>query len=152
MRRLVQALHRLRASGEHGGLSLELAILAPALLALIGLIIVAGRTGGAHTNVDAAANNAARAASISRTSGEAHSSAVSAARTTLTDRGMACPTPGITVDTSGVNSPVGQVGIVRVTVTCTVQLADLGLPFGGSRTVTAEATSVVDAYRQRSAP
>lgn len=152
MTRADRLLHRLRAGRETGALTLELAILAPALLALIGLIIVAGRTGGAHTNVDAAANNAARAASISRTAAEARSSAVSAARATLAERGMACPTPGITVDTTGINSPVGQMGIVRVTITCTVQLADLGLPFGGSRTVTADATSVVDAYRQRNLP
>lgn len=152
MNRLRQLRRQAQAAGERGGLSIELAILAPALLALIGLIIVAGRTGGAHTNIDAAANNAARAASISRTPAEAHTNAMSAARTTLADRGMACPTPGITIDTTGVSSPVGQVGVVQVSITCTVQLADLGLPFGGTRTVTADATSVVDAYRQRSTP
>lgn len=148
----MKALARLRQARERGGLSIELAILGPALLALIGLIIVAGRTGGAHTNVEVAANNAARAASISRTTTEAHAAAMSAARTTLDERGMSCPTPAITIDTAGVNSPVGQMGIVNVTVTCTVQLADLGLPFGGTRTITAQATSVVDAYRQRSSP
>lgn len=152
MRQLRALLHRLHAGAERGAYSIELAILAPAILALIGLIIVAGRTAGAHTNVDAAANNAARAASISRSAGEAHANAMAAARTTLEDRAMACPAPGITVDTSGVSSPVGQMGIVRVSITCTVQLADLGLPFGGSRTVSAEATSVVDAYRARSTP
>lgn len=152
-RRLHRFLRRLRGAGERGGLTIELAILAPALLALIGLIILAGRTAGAHTNVDAAANNAARAASISRTAGEAHSNAMAAAQTTLDDRGMACPAPGVTVDTTGVSSPAGQMGIVHVQVTCTVQLGDLvGLPFGGSRTVTADATSVVDSYRARSAP
>lgn len=135
---------------ERGSLSIELAILAPAILAMLVLIIAAGRVGGAHSSVESAANNAARAASISRTTGAAHDAALTAARTTLDGKGMSCPTPGITIDTSGVTSPAGQMGLVTVSVTCTVPLSDLaGVPgLGGSRTITAQATSVVDTYRQ----
>ncbi|MFF4836972.1 hypothetical protein [Streptomyces sp. NPDC001315] len=54
------------------------------------------------------------------------------------------------VNTGGLNVPVGQVGTVTVTVTCTVNLSDLLLPgVPGARTLTSTAVSVVDQYRQR---
>lgn len=149
MRTLTQVLRR---GADRGSYSLEAAIIAVPLLLLFGLIVIAGRVGGAHTNIDAAAANAARAASISRTVDQAHSAAAEAARTTLAGQGMSCPSPDLTIDTSGFGAPTGQVGVVRVSVSCTVQLGDLGLPTPGTRTLTGSATSVVDAYRQRSAP
>lgn len=148
--------HRLRtwaARTDRGSISIELAILAPAILALLVLIVAAGRVSGAHAPIDSAANNAARAASIARTPGEAHSAAMQAATSTLSGQGKSCPSPSVTIDTSGIGAPAGQVGVVRVSVTCTATLSDLvGLPLPGSRTTTAEATSVVDAYRSRSTP
>lgn len=146
MKRLIQSYRR---HGEHGGIALEAAIIAPALLMLLVLIIGAGRVGGAHSAIDSAAANAARAASISRTSGEAQSQAQAAAVATLSGQGTSCPSPSVSVDTSGLGAPIGQVGVVTVTVTCAVQLGDLaGVPIG-ARTVTGEASSVVDAYRGR---
>lgn len=146
-------MNRLQArfgNAERGSVAIEAAIIAPAILVLLVLIIAAGRLAGAHSSIDNAASNASRAASISRDSGQARSDATSAAITTLTTDGSSCPDPAVDVDTSGIGAAVGTVGIVRVQVTCVVPLSDLtGLPIGGSRTVTAEAESVVDAYRSR---
>lgn len=132
------------------GLAIEGALLGSALLVLLVLVAAAGRISGAHVPIDSAANNAARAASISRGHDQAYAAAREAAITTLSGQGSSCPEPAVTVDTSGLNSPPGQVGVVHVTVSCTVQLSDLaGLDLPGTRTITAEATSVVDAYRTR---
>lgn len=58
------ARSRRRRQGEDGNAALELVILAPVLLALLGLVIAAGRTSIAQGSVDAAARDAARQASI----------------------------------------------------------------------------------------
>ncbi len=51
---------------DRGSATIELAVLAPALLALLGLVIVAGRISVAGSAVEQAAASAARAASIAR--------------------------------------------------------------------------------------
>lgn len=134
---------------EQGSVAIEAAIIGPALLVLFVLIIAAGRLAGAHSSIDNAAANAARAASIARDPGQARSDAIAAAKTTL-NGGTACPSPTVSVDTSGFGTPAGTVGVVRVQVTCVVPMSDLtGLPTGGARTVTADAESVIDTYRVR---
>lgn len=132
------------------GLAIEGALVGSALLVLLVLVAAAGRIGGAHVPIDSAANNAARAASISRTHAQAQSAAMTAATDTLSGQGSSCPTPKVTVDSSGLNKAPGQVGVVHVSITCTIQLSDLhGLDIPGTRTITADATSVVDSYRMR---
>ncbi|MFE2167818.1 hypothetical protein ACFXB3_22590, partial [Streptomyces sp. NPDC059447] len=61
------------------------------------------------------------------------------------------PPPGPRpLDSSGLAVPLGQVGTVTVTISCTVPLSDLLLPgVPGSKTMTSSFTSVVDAYRSR---
>ncbi|HEY2078823.1 MAG TPA: TadE/TadG family type IV pilus assembly protein, partial [Streptosporangiaceae bacterium] len=56
-----------RAAPDDGNAALELVILAPVLLALLGLAIAAGRISIAQGSVNAAARDAARQASISLT-------------------------------------------------------------------------------------
>ncbi|WP_162802088.1 pilus assembly protein [Ornithinimicrobium murale] len=147
---MAAALRWWKGQDRGSGLAIEGALLGTALLALLVLVAAAGRVSGAHVPIDSAANNAARAASISRSHDQAHAAAMDAATTTLSGQGSSCPDPAITVDTSGLNSPPGQVGLVHVTIRCTVQLSDLsGLDLPGTRTITAEATSVVDAYRAK---
>lgn len=130
------------------GLAIEGALLGSALLVLLVLVAAAGRVGGAHVPIDSAANNAARAASISRSHSEAVAAATDAATSTLSGHGSSCVTPTVSVDTAGLDAPPGQTGVVHVTVTCTVQLSDLaGLKLPGTRTITAQSASVVDTYR-----
>ena len=56
---------RVRGS-DRGSATIEMAVLAPALLALLGLVILAGRISAAGSAVEQAAASAARAASIAR--------------------------------------------------------------------------------------
>lgn len=139
----------LRRAGDAGDAALELIILAPVLLALIGLVIAAGRVSVAQGSVDAAARDAARQASISRSPGEARAAAAVSADAALRQDGLDC-LPVVTVDVAGFGTPVGQPAEVTATVTCQVPLADLVVPgLPGSRRLSAKFTSPLDPYRGR---
>lgn len=146
--RVVRAIAR-RLTADRGSAPLEAVIVVPAILLLLGLAWGAGRIGIAQSKVDAAAEDAARAASIHRTTAAGQSSATAAAQGALADQGLVCSSTQVSVDVSGLGVPVGEVGTVTATVRCTVTLADLTIPSPGAKTMTATFTSVVDAYRQR---
>ena len=65
---------------DAGNAALELVVLAPVLLFVLGLVVAAGRTSIAQGAVDAAARDAARQASISLTPGAAQAAALSSAQ------------------------------------------------------------------------
>ena len=133
---------------EQGSVSVELALLAPALLLLLSFAVVAGRTQVAEGAVAEAARAAAREASLARDDVTAAALARAQADRTLAAQDLRCQ--GTTIDIASFQAPPGQAGDVRVSITCVVGMADLlapGLP--GSVTVNATFTSPVDAYRER---
>ncbi len=137
-------------TAERGSVSVELALLAPALLLLASLAVFAGRSQVAEGAVAEAARAAAREASLARDGGTAAALAGAQAERTLAAQDLRCQTTSVDVDTAGFAAPPGQGGDVTVTVACVVGMADLlapGLP--GSVTVEAAFTSPVDAYRER---
>lgn len=139
-----------RAGGERGSVSLELVIVAPALLLVLGVAIYAGRVTTAGQTVEQAASAAARTASIARTGPVAQTTGDAAARDSLTQQGLRCTATSIDVDTTGFGRPVGTTATVTVTVRCVVNTADLAFPgIPGSRTVTGTAVSPLDTYRSR---
>lgn len=147
--RLIAAVRSRAGRGDAGSAALELVVLAPVLLFVLGLVIAAGRTSMARGAVAAAARDAARQASISLTPAAAQTAALSSASATLSQDNLKCA-PVVTVNTSQFSVPVGQPATVTATVTCTVRLSDLlvpGLP--GSQTLTATFTSPLDPYRER---
>ena len=100
--------------------------------------------------VHAAAADAARAASISRTRGNASSDARAAANSTLQSRNLDCSSTSVSVNTSGFGTAVGTPATVSATVTCSVHLSDLSVPrIPGNKTVTATVHSPLDTYRAR---
>jgi hypothetical protein len=132
---------------EEGSAVVELAPVILALLALLVLIIGAGRITVAVLAVHDAARNAAREASIARAAPAAVASATSAAQAALSADHLHCA-PVVTVDTAGFSRPPGEPATVAVTVTCTVSLT--GLPgFPGARTITATSYSPLDVFRAR---
>ena len=138
---------------DRGSAALELVILGPVLLFLLGLAIAAGRTSIAQGSVDAAARDAARQASISRTPAAARAAALASARRALRQDAIDC-NPVVTVQTGGPRSgfgvPAGQPASVSAQVTCVVSLSDLMVPgMPGSRSLTATFTSPLDPYRAR---
>ena len=139
-----------RKSPERGSAVIETVIGLPAFLLFVALIIFAGRMAIAHQAVEAAANSAARSASISRTQGEAEAAASTAATATLASQGLTCASTALSVDTTGFAASVGTPAQVTATVTCEVDLADLSVPgVPGSKTVTATMRSAIDTYRER---
>ncbi|WP_435224279.1 TadE/TadG family type IV pilus assembly protein [Streptomyces sp. Tue6028] len=141
-----------RCRSDDGSVAIEAAIVLPSLVMFLCLAIAGGRIITSEAKIDAAAEDAAREASIHRTAAAAQDAARAAAAESLTDQGITCASTSVHVNTGGLSVPVGHVGTVTVTVTCTVQLSDLLLPGApGARTLTSTATSVVDLYRQREA-
>lgn len=146
-------MNRLRQLAHHpdrGSSSLEFVVIGPAFLLVLGLLVFAGRVAVAEQTVHAAAADAARAASISRTRGNASSDAQSAASNTLQSRNLDCSSTSVSVNTSGFGTAVGTPATVSATVSCTVHLSDLSVPgIPGSKTVTATVRSPLDTYRAR---
>jgi Flp pilus assembly protein TadG len=143
---LIQSSRRGR---DAGNAALELVILAPVILFLLGLVIAAGRTSVAQGSVAAAARDAARQASISLTPSAAQTAALSSARAALGQDGLNCD-PVVTVNVSGFGVPVGEPANVQATVTCRVSLSSLVVPgLPGSKTLWATFRSPLDPYRGR---
>jgi Flp pilus assembly protein TadG len=139
-----------RDSGRDAGhAALELVVLAPVILILLGLVIAAGRTSIAQGAVDAAARDAARQASIALTPGTAKATALASARAALSRDGLDCQ-PVVTVDTAQFGLPVGTPASVTATVRCRVPLSDLVVPgLPGSRMLSYTFSSPLDPFRER---
>ncbi len=135
-------------------MTLELAVLAPALLVLVSLVILAGRLEVASGVVEQAAAAAARSASLARDPATAQQDATAVARTELAARGLRCTGVRVDLDLHGFAVPVGQPAQVAARVTCTLSLSGLGPVPGlpGTKTLTARAVSVLDEYRARTDP
>jgi Flp pilus assembly protein TadG len=133
-----------RMGGDRGSVTTETVIVAPVALALLCLIALVGRTTSVRDQVNEAARDAARTASIERDPASADAAARAAASTSLARTSTRCVSTTVDVDASAFR-PGGQ---VSVTVSCTVSLADLGLlGVPGSSTIEARKVSVVDQYR-----
>ncbi|WP_433432235.1 TadE/TadG family type IV pilus assembly protein [Nonomuraea sp. CA-141351] len=132
-------------------MALETAIIAPALIALLALMIAAGRIAIAQGSIEAAARDAARQASIARDSGTARAAALASAEEALSREGLKC-SPLVTVDTSGFSEPVGTPAVVSATVRCEVEFSDIALPgMPGSKALSSSFTSPLDRFRARGA-
>lgn len=139
-----------RVTGDSGSTTLELVVWAPALLLLIGLLVVAGRVNSANAAVEQAAVDAARTASIARSPAAASAQAQASAQQSLAGQALQCTSLTVSVDTSGFAASPGLPATVTATVSCPVRLADLSIPvLPGSRTVTHTAVSSLDTFRER---
>ena len=135
---------RQRLRDERGSIAVEVAVIAPALVFLMLLVVYAGKVSEADGNVERAASDAARAASLRQDPGDATTDAQDTAASNLTAAGVPCHTLTTTVDTHD----FAPGGTVSVTVRCEASMNDvtlLGVP--GRRTFTATAVEVIDTYR-----
>lgn len=135
---------------ERGSATIEMVLLVPAFVLLILLLVMGGRLALAQQSIQSAASEAARAASLER-GGDSEERGLAAAEAFLAEEGLNCSTVDVALDTEGKESQVGTPDqFVNATVSCEVPLADLALPgVGGSRSVSAEASSPIDTYRER---
>ncbi len=129
---------------ESGSVATELVLLPPLLILMLLFVVALGRTVSARLEVDGAAAQAARAASIARDPATATAMATQTATAALGSDGVTCGHLSVSTDTAGF-APDGQ---VQVTVTCTVDLADLvGLRLPASEAISSTSTSVIDQFR-----
>ncbi|MGW5721922.1 TadE/TadG family type IV pilus assembly protein [Amycolatopsis sp. NPDC003865] len=133
---------------ERGSVTAEAVLVAPVLVMLLVFVAVVVHRGvDARLRLDDAAHQAARAASLQRTPPAATAAAQATATSALADAGLVCR--DATVSTTASATPGST---VVVSVRCTVDFGQalvLGVP--GSRTLSAEASEVVDIYRSQPA-
>lgn len=132
---------------DRGSVAVEVAVIAPAFIFLMLLVVFAGKVSEADANVTRAASHAARAASLRQHPDDANADAQTSAAANLEAAGVRCTDLNVTVDTSDLRPG----GTVSVTVACVASMDDvtlIGVP--GRRTFTATAVEVVDTYRGQS--
>lgn len=135
---------------ERGAVTVELVIVVPALMIMLGLLIAGGRVWFAKSTVTDAAQSASRAASLARTAGEAGQAGRDAARASLETGGLDCASQSASINTGAFSVTVGTPATVHATVSCRVTFGDLLLPgMPGSMTITRSADSALDTYRTR---
>ena len=130
---------------DGGTMSLELALLTPVLIAFMMLMVGVGRMVEAQSQIDGAARDGARAASVGRGPRDARSFADRASKDTLSTRDWCQGGPRVDPDLTEW-APGGQ---VTVTVTCDVDLGGMtliGLP--GTKRMTGTATVPLDTFRR----
>lgn len=133
-----------RFHDERGSVAVETAVIAPALVALLLLVVFAGRVSHADAVVRRAASEAARAASLEYFPDAAAKAATKSVEANLATASMVCGELTTNVDTTDLR-PGGQ---VSVTVRCVADMADvalLGVP--GTRVFEATSVEVIDRFR-----
>jgi len=134
----------MNADRERGTASVEFAIIMSALiLGFFSLLIVAGRIMNQENEVRAAAEAAARAASLEPTIGDAAVAAESVALENLADAGVNCQGPTVMITSSAAEFEPG--GSVAVEVQCTA--ASLGSSGLSDNFFSYEAREVIDVFR-----
>ena len=131
---------------EGGMATLEVVLALPVLIMLALFVVGLGRMAEARSTVDAAAFDAARAASLERNPSMARAVGENAAHASIGATGIACNGLDIQVDVSNYISG----GHVAATVSCTANLADVQLAgFSGSKRFTSTATVPIETWRSQ---
>lgn len=134
---------------DRGSAAAEATLVTPLLIVLLLFVAVVIHRGvDARLRLNDAAHQAARAASIQRSSPDAMTAAQSAATTALPAGSVVCAS--VSVDTATGGMVPG--GVVTVTVTCSVNFGDgllLGVP--GQKVVSATASEPIDTFRSTAA-
>ena len=131
-----------RRTVDAGSVSVEAVLLAPVLVLLILLVVHVGRLGTAHTRLVAAADHAARAASLVQPRAM-HEAARTVALDNLLQNGLSCESVRVEVDVVQGVDPI----IVQVSVECVLDRSGLSLLSPLPRVLKATSSEVVDRWR-----
>lgn len=130
---------------DRGSVTAELALLTPLLVLLALAAVGLGRTESARIQVDSAARQGARAASLAPDRATAADRARRTVAQALAANTLTCTAGPVTVDLRTYQPG----GLLTVTVSCAVDLRDVGMPgLPGTITLVASATSPIDRYRE----
>ncbi|MGF1662532.1 MAG: TadE/TadG family type IV pilus assembly protein [Kineosporiaceae bacterium] len=126
---------------DTGSMAVELVLLAPLLVAFLMLVAAFARYVAVEGEVEAAAREAARAASLERSAPAAAGAARTAAAATLP--------PGADCTAPVMGGSFTEGGVVTVALVCRVDLSDLGLlGLPGSVAVDATSAAPLETYRR----
>ena len=135
---------------QRGSATVELTLVVPTLVLMLGLLVAGGRLWFARATVVEAAHSAARAASLARTATAAAAEGRAAGQASLRTAGLQCAASSVQVQTAAFAVPVGTPATVRSVVGGTVPLADVAIPgLPGSIRLTGEGAAALDIYRSR---
>jgi Flp pilus assembly protein TadG len=135
---------------ERGAATVELALIIPALMLFVALLLAGGRLWYARTVVAEAAYAAARAGSLSRAAAEAQLAGDSAGRQSLATAELECTQVRVWVTTAGFRVPAGRPATVTATIRCSVPLTDVALPgLPGRIELDGTGSAALDTYRSR---
>jgi hypothetical protein len=142
-------------AGQAGSISVELVVLAPALLLLLLLLAAGARVVEVQGQVDGAARDAARAASVARSAAQAAGFAQQAAQADLNAASWCLPHT-VQAQVSGFSQastlPAGGAGVadVRVAVSCEVSMSPFRLlGFSPARRFSGQAVAPLDPFMCR---
>lgn len=134
--------------GERGSLSVELVVMAPGLVLLLLLVAAGGKVVEVQGHIDGAARDAARAASIARSAGQAGQWALQAARADL--RAGWCERGSVAASVTGypvTAVPAGPGREVMVVVSCDVNMGPFSLlGFPAMKVFTSRAVAPLDEF------
>src|SRR5215217_698725 len=123
---------------QRGAAAVELTLLVPALVLMLGLLVAGGRLWFARTTVNEAAQTAARAASLTRSAYAA------------TTAGLRCRSTSAVINATAFGVPAGMPSTVTSTISCVVDFSDVLLPgWPGSMELTGRGSAALDTYRGR---
>jgi Flp pilus assembly protein TadG len=147
---MIIAWRRKIADDHRGAAAVELTLLAPALLLVLGLLVAGGRLWFARTTVNEAAQTAARAASLARSSTAAIAAGREAGSQSLATAGLRCRSTSVSISTTAFAVPVGTPSAVTSRILCEVDFSDVFLPgWPGSLQLTGHGSAALDTYRSR---
>jgi Flp pilus assembly protein TadG len=145
---------------DRGAATIELAIWAPGILFLIGLLMIISRFMLTQQQVDSVAYDVARSASLQRSAWEAETAAQDTANFFFTQHSgsadLTCVNSYAVVNTTGFAAAVGTPASVSAQVHCDVRFTDLIVPgwnvtiFDITVPIDAHFVSPLDTYRVRS--
>jgi TadE-like protein len=138
-----RAVSRAGSRGDRGSLAIELVILTPILVLFMAVLVALGRIVEAQGQVDGAARDAARAASIAQNPGTALSDAQTAADGDLIGASKCADTPNVTF---GGGTDLTPGGVVNIIVTCRVALPALSFIGFQTKTITGHASAPIDTF------
>lgn len=131
-------------TGEQGSATAELVLVTPLLILILVFVVALGRLTSARIEVDSAAAQAARAASMAWSPQSTNQVARQSAAATLSGDHVTCAHLDVSVDTT----EFVPGGSVSVTVSCGVDLSQLtGLDLPTTQTISSEAVSPLDRFR-----
>jgi hypothetical protein len=137
---------RCHDTGHDGGsASAELVLLAPVIVALLGILFAAGRVVLVRESLGDAARTAAESAVVASDAAGARAAAASAAARFLGRARSGCSDVAVRTDTAD----FAPAGFVAVRVTCDVEIGRLAfLPFPGSFRLAAGARDGIEPFRE----